>query len=368
MHAKQHREILEYPAASALCAWLGNILSRNLMTAFLPKLNADIVSVLEGLDPTLPTVLPPLATVPASLYDHQQLKKKKKSSAPGVPSGSRIFSLSGAPTSMFMPLTDSPIVPPRAASSSSKKKGPAAPSTPKKAPKRGRVDSPPSPPKKGKADSAPKVGPPGSFLISFRLFLFLFPRSQNALVLFPRKLHELLIHEPNVKLRLLLRRLNLRPKASNVLPPRPLPKAKMTKKLPKTKTAKTKKKKEKKKKKKKKKAPPSHISTMSRPLLMSTKTRKSRKKLKKTNFNPRLWKSPFPLVVRKRLSHLLAPSPSSSHPQRRRKLPLAKKLASRRHLKPALPLRAKPRSLPRNKRFPQKLWRSTSGWRLLQSF
>ncbi|KAJ2920784.1 hypothetical protein H1R20_g16311, partial [Candolleomyces eurysporus] len=84
MHSSKANDILEYPAAQALCSWVGNILSQNYFPA-LAMQPADVMAVLTNLDTALPEVLPDLDTVPPNLQAHLRLKEETKKPKKVVP-------------------------------------------------------------------------------------------------------------------------------------------------------------------------------------------------------------------------------------------------------------------------------------------
>ena len=170
-----HQDILQYEAAQALCGWVGSIISRNLVPSFIAKLKPNVAKVLADIPHNLPKVLPSLKTVPSFLADHhrrlaaEEKRQKKVKKAHLVEEeveeeeepGSRIYSLSGSPTTSFIP-ANMPVFNPRSVKPppAPKKKGKAALTTPAAtSKKRGRVDSPPSPSKKGKSKPLFKVHP-----------------------------------------------------------------------------------------------------------------------------------------------------------------------------------------------------------------
>ena len=72
MHSSNLRDILEYPAASALCSWVGNVLSKNIIGTSAASFSAEASAVIQELDTTLPAVLPELSTVPLTFRAHQR--------------------------------------------------------------------------------------------------------------------------------------------------------------------------------------------------------------------------------------------------------------------------------------------------------
>ncbi|KAJ2920972.1 hypothetical protein H1R20_g16122, partial [Candolleomyces eurysporus] len=167
MHSSKADEILEYPAAQALCSWVGYVLSKNYFPAVAVQ-PPDVMAILNRLNPTPPEVLPELSTVPPNLKAHLKLKEeatKPRKVMPRpvkkVPQGSRVFTLSGLPTSRWLHEADAPIFDLCLAKSSSSKQVKTVPEAPKVvSKKRSRADSSPIPVKVEKREPLPKTKRP----------------------------------------------------------------------------------------------------------------------------------------------------------------------------------------------------------------